>query len=123
MSVIASVIPEHCNEPITTPFILNIIIVSTKYLFHVYQCQYASQSNLVKFNTQAKTLLSLSSSSTQRADCWSSGRAKGPKGTVSFGKVLAKMLNYTAYCYSIVHMLEHTVALEVICLIPNTQYT
>ena len=38
----------HKQYLMTTPLILNIIIVSTKNLFLVYHCQYDSQSNLIE---------------------------------------------------------------------------
>ena len=37
----------HKYYPMTTPIILNVVIVSTKHLLHVYHCQ---QSILVQFN-------------------------------------------------------------------------
>ena len=55
----------------TTPLILNVVIVTTKGLLHVYHCQY---SILVKFN----------------------GTAEPPKGTVPFGKGIARTLVYTS---------------------------
>ena len=84
----------------TTPLILNVVIVSTKHLLHVYHCQ---QSILVEFN--AHKFYIQSPDSFQVLGIW--GGTKGhiigfwadpkgtlwaPKGTVPFEKGLARTL-------------------------------